>query len=90
MHACTLRSLDPIIRACYFIHYIDIDCGPLFHPAYGQVNISSGTTFNRIATYSCYTGYKVTGESARVCTADGQWTPTAPTCVGMLCMLILY
>ena len=59
-----------------------IDCGALPNPTNGQVDTSSGTTSNRLATYSCYTGYAITGESRRVCRADGRWNSTAPTCVG--------
>ena len=72
-----------------FVIPLVADCGPLSNPANGQVDISSGTTLNSVATYSCYTGYNVTGESTRICTADGQWTPTAPTCVGELCLVIV-
>ena len=67
-----------------------VDCGPLSNPANGQVDITSGTSINSVATYSCYTGYNVTGESTRICTADGQWTPAAPTCVCKLCLVIVW
>ena len=80
----TLNTDIPCLLSCYIV-----DCGPLSNPANGQVDISSGTTLNSVATYSCYTGYNVTGESTRICTADGQWTSSAPTCVGKLCLVIV-
>ncbi len=57
-----------------------IDCGPLTDPANGQVNTSSGTTFGSTATYSCDTGYKLSGSLSRTCRADGSWSNTIPSC----------
>ena len=48
---------------CLLSYYV-VDCGPLSNPANGQVDISSGTSINSVAMYSCYTGYSVTGESS--------------------------
>ena len=40
----------------------------------------SGTTITITATYTCNTGYIVTGSSSRTCGSDGLWSPAAPTC----------
>ena len=42
------------------MHVSVIDCGPLDHPANGDVSVSS-TVFSFNATYSCNTGYTLTG-----------------------------
>ena len=61
-----------------------MDCGSLTDPANGQVDLTSGTTFGQIATYSCSTGYNLVGDSTRTCQATGEWSGSAPTCQGML------
>ena len=59
------------------------DCGPLVNPENGQVNISSGTTFGSTATYTCNTGYTLSGPQSRTCGADGNWIFSEPFCEGM-------
>ena len=61
-----------------------MDCGSLTDPANGQVDLTSGTTFNQTATYSCNTGYNLVGDSTRTCQATGVWSGSAPTCQGVL------
>ena len=63
-----------------------VDCGSLTAPANGQVDLTSGTTFNQTATYSCNTGYNLVGDSTRTCQATVEWSGSVPTCQGMLLM----
>ncbi len=58
-----------------------VDCEALDNPANGTVDTSSGTTFMNTATYTCNPGYTLVGASSRTCTADGDWTTAAPTCL---------
>ena len=58
-----------------------IDCGPLGDPANGEVSVSS-TTFSSVATYSCNTGYTLTGDDMRMCLGTGLWSDSEPTCGG--------
>ena len=74
---------------CRNLHYVFlilavVDCGPLTNPDNGQVNDAAGTTFGHTATYSCNTGYNLTGNRTRTCQATGEWSGSAPTCPGML------
>ncbi len=64
-----------------YIHTV-IECGPLTPPTNGQVDTSSGTTFGNTATYSCNSGYTLTGTAVRSCGADGMWTLSEPVCEG--------
>ena len=58
-----------------------VDCGVLAPPFDGQVDISSGTTYNEVATYSCDIPYhNLVGSSTRTCQANGTWSLTAPVC----------
>ena len=61
-----------------------MDCGNLTNPANGQVDLTSGTTFEQIATYSCNTGYNLVGDSTRTCQTTENWSGSAPTCQSML------
>ena len=65
-------------------HFIVKDCGPLTDPHNGQVDTSSGTTFERIAAYTCDTGYTLSGSQSRTCGTDGMWTSSEPTCRGII------
>ncbi len=66
------------------MYYTVIDCGSLADPVNGQVEISSGTTFGSTASYSCDTGYNLTGSTERTCGADGMWSLFEPVCEGEL------
>ena len=41
------------------------------------------------ATYSCLSGYELVGETIRVCQDTGQWSLTAPICVGKYQLLFI-
>ncbi len=58
-----------------------INCGHLTDPANGQVDTSSGTIFGSTATYSCDSGYTLSGSSSRTCEDDGLWTQSEPVCI---------
>ena len=66
-----------------------MDCGNLTDPHNGQVN-TSGTKLEQTATYSCNTGYNLVGDSTRTCQARGEWSGSAPTCLGILLSNIIY
>ena len=38
------------------------------------------TEFGSVATYTCNTGYDLTGESKRTCQATGTWSGKEPKC----------
>ena len=57
-----------------------VDCGSLPNPLNGTVDTSSGTVFERIATYRCDTGYNLPGPMTRSCGSGGSWTSNEPVC----------
>ena len=61
-----------------------VDCGPPTDPTNGQVDTSSGTTFGSTATYTCDTGYTLSGSQSRTCIASGKWTLPQSQCIGKL------
>ena len=56
-----------------------VNCGFLTNPSNGAVSTSSGTTFNQVATYSCDSGYMISGAATRTCQITG-WSLAPPTC----------
>ena len=60
------------------------NCGPLMDPANGQVVTSSGTTLGSTATYTCDTGYTLSGSQTRTCQMNETWSLFAPVCEGMV------
>ncbi len=51
------------------------ECPTLPPPLNGGVSSSGGT-----ATYTCNTGYTLSGSSTRTCQTNGAWSGSAPTC----------
>jgi CUB/sushi domain-containing protein len=68
---------SPQIPAC---HVVDCGAPPLL--ANGTV-VAPKTTFNEVASYSCSSGFTLSGLSARACQADETWFGAAPTCVAI-------
>jgi hypothetical protein len=61
-----------------------IDC---YQPAgilNGKVN-ATYTTWGSIASYTCNSGYSMTGASTRTCQSDGTWSGTLPICTLVDC-----
>ena len=56
-------------------------CPELPDPLNGEVTWDD-LTDGSIATYSCDTGYQLSGDETRIC-ERGQWTGNEPTCLGM-------
>ncbi len=56
-------------------------CGQLSVPVNGALFVYSGISEGSVATYSCNTGFTLTGAATRTCTSDGGWTPAAPVCL---------
>ncbi|XP_052786123.1 sushi, von Willebrand factor type A, EGF and pentraxin domain-containing protein 1-like [Mya arenaria] len=57
-----------------------VDCGILLNPDNGSVNLTSGTTFQQDASYSCDIGFTLVGSDKRVCLEDGTWNESEPVC----------
>lgn len=65
-----------------------VDCGILYPPFNGSVDISNGTTHNNTALYRCNDGYILSGAAERVCAAEGAWTEDPPNCLAMTVNII--
>ena len=56
-------------------------CGSLPRPEDGNVDAPI-TSVGSVATYSCNSGFLISGDSQRNCQMDGFWSGSAPTCLG--------
>ena len=72
--------LQPPVTMLTAILSAGVGCGVLTDPSNGQVSFTT-TTFLSVVTYSCNTGYSLEGNRKRTCTATGQWSDQAPTCI---------
>ena len=65
-------------------HNLVVDCGALYVPnkAVGGLTVNyNNTIVNSTATYSCNSiGYQLIGEATSVCSVNGTWTGTVPSC----------
>ena len=81
---------DELRLSYVFLSLTAVHCGNLTDPSNGSVNHTTGTTFGENATYSCDTGYNLVGDSTHTCQATGEWSGSAPTCLGILLSNIIY
>ncbi|XP_053405169.1 CUB and sushi domain-containing protein 1-like [Mercenaria mercenaria] len=56
-----------------------VDCGFLSNPENGTVSMSD-SIYMSTATYSCFTGFILTGSVTRTCMSDGNWNSSVPSC----------
>ena len=71
-----------------FLILTAVNCGPLTNPINGRFSHTAGTTFGKTATYSCNTGYRLVGDTIRICQATRVWSGSPPTCQGMSLLLM--
>ncbi len=71
------------IYCSYLILFIAIMCPMLGNPLSGSV-VHGGRSVGSVAMYTCFTGLTLKGNGAggtrRVCSPDGTWTGSEPTC----------
>ena len=64
--------------------YTDIRCDNLSTPANGNISCSSGRVGvgydGDACSFTCNTGYELTGSDTRTCQSDGSWSGTDGVC----------
>ena len=63
---------------CATLFLLIVTCPPLVEPANGTVNCSLGDdgilSYEDTCSYTCTTGYQVSGSNKRMCLFDGSWS----------------
>ena len=72
--ACTYMPL------CLYYN-TTIGCGPPHSVTNGTPGTPTSTTFGGIVTYTCDSGYSLSGSATVTCMSGGSWG-TRPTCTG--------
>jgi len=61
-----------------------VNCPTLVDPNNGVINCSLGDdgvpSYEDICSFTCNTGYELTGNDTRTCQGNGNWTDTNATC----------
>ena len=79
--------LDMYLYEASNIFYTDIQCSVLSTPVNGEiVSCSSGRVGvgyeGDTCSFTCNTGYELTGSDTRTCQSDGSWSGNDTTCRG--------
>ncbi|XP_019614808.1 PREDICTED: CUB and sushi domain-containing protein 1-like [Branchiostoma belcheri] len=59
---------------------MSVECPALTAPANGAVSPTGAVSYPNGATFTCNTGYVLSGAATSTCQADGTWSNPAPTC----------
>ncbi|KAH3878461.1 hypothetical protein DPMN_002355 [Dreissena polymorpha] len=57
------------------------DCGQLKNPSKGKVDMSTGSTYQAVARYTCNRGYDLIRDEKRMCQSTGTWSGIQPSCI---------
>ena len=61
--------------------YLLVTCPPLSDPSNGMINCSLGDdTYGDTCSFTCDTGYELTGSDTRTCQSDGSWSGSVAMC----------
>ena len=64
--------------------YVLVPCMPLTDPNNGMINCSLGDdgvpSYEDICSFTCNTGYELTGSNTRTCQSDGSWSGSDDVC----------
>ena len=71
--------------------YIIVTCPPLTEPSNGMINCSLGDdgdlSYGDNCSFTCNTGYRLTGSETRSCESDGSWSGSPVSCDIMKCSI---
>ena len=67
---------------------VGINCGYLATPLNGVVDFVSDTSLGSSAQFSCIRGFRLEGDSVRVCQSNGDYSGEQPSCISELSNII--
>ena len=84
-----MRAVEVSYNLCcltYVIIKTDVSvlCLPLTNPTNGVINCSLGEnevpSYEDTCSFTCNTGYELTGSDTRICQSDGSWSGSDDVC----------
>ena len=88
LRANTTISRAQVVSFDSFITlFTAVSCPHLERPDNGDVSYTSRTVCQSVASFSCDSGYQISGPSLLTCRADGTWSGRPPTCRRMLAII---
>ena len=77
------KGIITCIRVCV-LYFALVPCPPLSDPNNGMINCSLGDdgdpSYEDICSFTCNTGYELTGSDTRTCQSDGSWSGNDVVC----------
>ena len=77
---------------CHFLYFtiiLIVSCPSLTNPNNGMINCSLGDdgvpSYEDTCSFTCNTGYELTGSTERTCQSDGSWSGSPVSCIIMEC-----
>ena len=64
-------------------------CGDPGAVSDGVIPTVSGTAVGDTVTYTCQSGYTLSGNSTRTCQPNGSWSDNAPKCISKYCIVCM-
>ena len=79
---CSKRGAQDKIIYSHLALLCILACPPLDNPYNGKRNCSYGVVahYEDICSFSCNTGYELTGNAKRICQNDGNWSKNEVNC----------
>ena len=70
-----------VVNGVVVISFNLVSCQPFANPTNGEVNCSSEFfSYEDTCSFTCNTGYELTGSDTRTCQSDGSWNGTNSAC----------
>ena len=74
--------------------YFSVPCPPLTGPNNGMITCSLGDdgvpSYEDTCSFTCNTGYELTGSDTRTCQSDGNWSGSNGVCRKGMIITVLY
>ena len=85
VHVEEVRLLfDIMVRRLHKSKCLLVSCSPLNNPSNGIMNCSLGddniTSYEDTCSFTCNTGYELTGNDTRTCQSNGSWSGSDSAC----------
>ena len=83
-HAIEVSCYRLQVRMLFSITILIVSCSSLIAPNNGMISCSLGDdgtpSYEDTCSFTCNTGYELTGSDTRICQSDGSWSGSDASC----------